>query len=50
MKLNKKGFGVAEMEKIAGWIDLVIRDFENSRESVAKEVLALTEKFPIYED
>ncbi len=48
--VTSRGFGVAEMEKIAGWIDLVIRDFENSRESVAKEVLALTEKFPIYED
>lgn len=47
--VTSRGFGVAEMEKIAGWIDLVIRDFENSRESVAKEVLALTEKFPIYE-
>ena len=36
------------MEKIAGFIRDVIFDFENSKERVTNEVIALCEKFPIY--
>ena len=47
--VTSRGFGVAEMELIAGWIADVVNDFENSKERITKEVIALCEKFPIYE-
>lgn len=46
--VTTRGFGVAEMEKIAGWIYDTTVDFENSRERVSHEVQALCEQFPIY--
>ena len=46
--ITSRGFGVEEMEKIAGFIRDVIFDFENSKERVTNEVIALCEKFPIY--
>ena len=46
---TSRGFGVAEMDKIAGWIDCVIRDFEGTRERVTEEVVALCRQFPIYD-
>ncbi len=46
--VTTRGFGVAEMEKIAGWIYDTTVDFENSRERVSREVQALCEQFPIY--
>ena len=46
--VTSRGFGIAEMEQIAGFIDSVIRDFEGSRERVTEEVVALCRKFPIY--
>ena len=46
--ITSRGFGVNEMEKIAGFIRDIIFDFENSKERVTKEVVALCEKFPIY--
>lgn len=46
--VTTRGFGVAEMEKIAGWICDTTVDFENSRERVSREVQALCEQFPIY--
>jgi glycine hydroxymethyltransferase len=48
--ITSRGFGREEMEKIAGFIADVIFDFENSKERVLKEVVALCEKFPIYID
>ncbi len=45
-----RGFKEAEMELIAGWIADVVNDFENSKERITKEVIALCEKFPIYEN
>ena len=36
------------MIKIAGWLKDIATDFEANKERVAKEVLALTEQFPIY--
>ena len=47
--VTSRGFGVKEMDLIAGWIADVINDFENSKERITKEVIALCEKFPIYE-
>ncbi len=46
---TSRGFGVAEMELIAGWIADVINDFEGCKERVTREVIALCKKFPIYE-
>ena len=46
--VTSRGFGVAEMEKIAGFIECVIRDFEGTRERVTEEVIALCQQFPIY--
>ncbi len=48
--VTSRGFGVEEMKKIAGFIADVAFDFENSKERVTNEVIALCEKFPIYED
>ena len=38
-----------EMVMIAKWIKDIITDFEGNKERVTKEVLALCEKYPIYE-
>ena len=46
--VTSRGFGVAEMDQIAGFIDSVIRDFDASRERVTEEVIALCSRFPIY--
>ena len=47
--VTSRGFKEAEMKLIAGWIKRVVTDFENSKETVSNEVMALCEKFPIYE-
>ena len=47
--VTSRGFKEPEMELIAGWIADVVNDFENSKERITKEVIALCEKFPIYE-
>ena len=47
--VTSRGFGKEEMKKIAAWIRDVAVDFEGSKERVAREVVALCEKFPIYE-
>ncbi len=46
--VTSRGFKEPEMIKIADLIALVIKDFENSKEKVTKEVAELCEKFPIY--
>ena len=46
--VTSRGFGEEEMKKIAKWIKAVIADFENSKETVKAEVMALCEKYPIY--
>ncbi len=48
--VTTRGFGEAEMEKIALWIRDIATDFEGNKERVSAEVVALCEKFPIYED
>ena len=47
--VTSRGFKEEEMVKIAKWLKLVATDFENSKETITKEVMALCEKFPIYE-
>ena len=46
--VTTRGFKEAEMEMIADWIYDVIYNFENSKERITKEVIALCEKYPIY--
>ncbi len=46
--VTSRGFKEAEMLLIAKWIKQVATDFENSKERIAEEVMALCEKFPIY--
>ena len=47
--VTTRGFKEAEMKKIAHWIRLTAEDFEGTRESVTREVMALCEQYPIYE-
>lgn len=46
--VTTRGFGKNEMEKIAGYIADVIIDFDGNRKRITEEVIALCEKFPIY--
>ncbi len=46
--ITSRGFGKEEMIKIAGFIKDVIFDFENSKDRIVSEVIALCEKYPIY--
>lgn len=46
--VTTRGFKEAEMRMIADWIYDVIFDFENSKERITGEVIALCEKYPIY--
>lgn len=46
--VTSRGFKEEEMKLIAKWIKTVIVDFENSKETVKAEVMALCEKYPIY--
>ena len=46
--VTSRGFKEEEMKLIAKWIKAIIVDFENSKETVNAEVMALCEKFPIY--
>lgn len=46
--VTTRGFGMEEMRLIAGYIDDVVHDFEGNRERIIREVVALCEKFPIY--
>ena len=46
--VTTRGFGIAEMEQIAGFIDDTVRRFDETRNRVLDEVSALCEKYPIY--
>lgn len=46
--VTTRGFKEPEMEKVAGFIFKVIRDFDESRGMVKKEVRALCDAFPVY--
>ncbi len=46
--VTSRGFKEPEMKKIAHWLKLVATDFENSKETITKEVIELCNQFPIY--
>ena len=46
--VTSRGFKEAEMEKIADFIYDVTYNFEEKKEEITKEVIALCKKFPIY--
>lgn len=46
--VTSRGFKEDDMEKIADLIYLTLTDFENSKETVKKGVVALCEKYPLY--
>ncbi len=46
--VTTRGFKEEEMKMIAKWMREVATDFENSKERITKEVIALCEKYPIY--
>ena len=48
--VTTRGFGVAEMKKIAHFIGDAARDFESNRNSIDAEVAELCSRYPIYED
>ena len=47
--VTSRGFGAEEMKLIAKWIADVVFRFEETKERVSQEVMALCAKFPIYE-
>ena len=47
--VTSRGFKEEEMLKIAGWIKDIATDFEGNKERVTAEVIALCEKYPIYD-
>ena len=46
--VTSRGFGVDEMKMIAKWMKLVATDFDANKEKITQEVIALCEKYPIY--
>ncbi len=46
--VTTRGFKEEEMELIAKWIKLAVTDFDNSKETITKEVTELCSKYPIY--
>ncbi|MBC5579891.1 serine hydroxymethyltransferase [Anaerofilum sp. BX8] len=47
--VTTRGFGVAEMEEIAGFIADCVFDFESKKEHIKAGVASLTARFPLYE-
>ncbi len=47
--VTTRGFKEPEMKLIAKWIKEAAVDFENSKDCITDEVVALCKKFPIYE-
>ncbi|MCQ2426383.1 MAG: serine hydroxymethyltransferase [Lachnospiraceae bacterium] len=48
--VTSRGFLEEDMRKIAHWMKLAAVDFEGNRETITKEVIALCDAHPIYED
>ena len=46
--VTSRGFKEPEMELIAGWIYDCIYKFDERKEEITKEVIALCDKYPIY--
>jgi glycine hydroxymethyltransferase len=47
--VTSRGFKEAEMVKIAAWMKEIAANYEESKERISQEVMALCENFPIYE-
>lgn len=47
--VTSRGFKEEEMKKIALWMREIATDFDNVKDRITAEVIALCEKFPIYE-
>ena len=47
--VTTRGFKEDEMRKIAKWMRDIATDYEGNRDRIREEVIALCEKFPIYE-
>ncbi len=47
--VTSRGFREPEMKLIAGWICDIINDFDGNKDRITKEVIALCDKYPIYE-
>ncbi|MBQ8783767.1 MAG: serine hydroxymethyltransferase [Clostridia bacterium] len=48
--VTSRGFKESEMALIASWMKKTATDFEATKEQVAKEVVDLCKKFPLYEE
>ena len=48
--VTSRGFKEAEMKLIAKWLKDIATNFEGNRERVTAEVMALCEKYPLYND
>ncbi len=48
--VTSRGFKEDEMKMIAKWLKDIAVDFEANRERITKEVMALCEKYPLYND
>ncbi|MBQ6980378.1 MAG: serine hydroxymethyltransferase [Clostridia bacterium] len=46
--VTSRGFKEEEMKKIAEWMREIATDFDNVKDRITAEVIALCEKFPIY--
>ena len=46
--VTTRGFGEAEMEKIAEFIKLAAADFENSADYIRAEVTKICDRYPLY--
>jgi glycine hydroxymethyltransferase len=47
--VTSRGFKEAEMVKIAAWMKEIAANYEESKDRISQEVMALCENFPIYE-
>ncbi|MBO4251806.1 MAG: serine hydroxymethyltransferase [Clostridia bacterium] len=47
--VTSRGFKEDEMKKIAVWMREIATDFDSVKDRITKEVIALCEKFPIYD-
>ena len=47
--VTTRGFGKDEMLKIADFIALAVRDFENSKAAIIEGVAEICKQFPMYE-
>ena len=47
--VTSRGFKEAEMIKIAAWMKEIAANYEESKDRISAEVMALCENFPIYE-